>query len=225
MSVMKWFLTILAFLFSFNFFSQEIKAEKKFHFGAIAQLMGVTYDNVALNATLFGEIKNHQLGIGSHYDFFNRPKSQFGPNTSETNLNSGNLDIYYRFYAINKGDRFRTFVQLTGKFDFLKEESNFVTIPNSDQQLAYGPIFSSSYSARGNYSESNIGVFLGIGEEFKIMKGLFANAHLAFGIKTYKSRYNIQNLETNLTTFDHNQNYLDIKSFALLGSIGVGYRF
>jgi hypothetical protein len=48
-----------------------MKAEKKFHFGAIAQLMGVTYDNVALNATLFGEIKNHQLGIGSHYDFFN----------------------------------------------------------------------------------------------------------------------------------------------------------
>jgi hypothetical protein len=185
-----------------------------------------------LNLLAFGEFKKHQIGFGPRYAI-SRPRNlaMNSKNYAET-AKSVVLDFHYRYYIFDKSKRFNTFAQFTSEMNFRKNEATYFYDPNytpeidPSQQTAYGTIFENNFNARIRAKGTYLGFYIGIGEEVKITKGLFASVQVGAGITNGRSMYEITDVDKNeVVYYKKNDHFYWYHKTAFIGSIGLGYRF
>ncbi len=86
-----------------------------------------------------------------------------------------------------------------------------------------GPTFDYSFNGASKISGTYVGVYLGVGEEIKITKGLFATVDI--GKIGGKYDFTMRDDDKNELVLSQNSDYYWNKRVAFTGSAGIGYRF
>jgi hypothetical protein len=223
---------LLLFIFPFGLFAQKFEKEKNRHFGVITNYVTSSLHMTGLNLLAFGELKKHQIAVGTRYaisgpiNFATYSKDYAGTAKSVV------LDFDYRYSIFDKSKRFNTFAQFTSEINFRKNEATYFYDPNytpeidPSQHTAYGPIFENSFNASIRAKGTYLGFYIGVGEEVKIVKGLFATLHFGAGTIFGKSMYEISDIDKNAVVYSRKNDHFYMKNkIAYTGSVGLGYRF
>lgn len=226
---MKTAILLLSFLPS-TLFSQEFDKERKIHFGVTTNYDTSSLNLPGFNLLAFGEYKKHQIAFGPRYtnalvkDYASYSQNYSGKSSSII------LDLHYRYFLFNKTKRFNTFAEFSSEMHFRKNESTYFydVNPSSEiypMQVSYGSIFENSFNASKRSKGTYLSFYVGIGEEIKITKGLFANVEIGAGKKFGKSSLTIKDIDKDEVVYDKKNDSFNIyKGIALTGSVGLGYR-
>ena len=230
---MKTVLTLFIILPSI-LFAQEFEKERKIHFGATTQFVTSALHQTGVNLMVFGELKKHQIAFGHRFPI--SLNNYYFANSGVLSKNSQSfvLDFHYRYFLLERTSRFNTFVQFSMEFNKRKDDVVFYYDPNasgpeidpsSTSQSTYAPTFENSFNGTSNSRGTKLGLYIGIGEEVKIYKGLFATVNLGFGKIVGSSNWTITDTDKSEVVYVQNSNSYWSKTVAMTFSTGIGYRF
>lgn len=216
---------ILLFILPFSLIAQEFEKEKDFHFGVLGQYSNSSFHKNGLETSVFAEYKKHQLAIGTR-PFFLKSKDY---NSTIDSISSHAtvlfFNFHYRYFLFDKTKRFNTFVQLSS--EIYSSKTNGDHYYKSAQAYPVGPYFDYDFHAITASKGTFLNVYLSVGEEIKLFKGLFATANVGLGKIIGKSNYTITDADKNELVYNigTDNKYRVEKTLAYTVSLGMGYRF
>lgn len=227
---MKTTILLLSFL-PIVLFAQEFEKEKKFHFGAATNFVTSSMHVPGVNLMAFADFKKHQIAFGPRYSYAENRSTIRNSAIKTKNSSSVILDFSYRYYLLDRAKRFNTFVQLSSELYTRKDAATFFYDPNAPtpeidaSQGNSGPTFDYSFNGASKISGTYVGVYLGVGEEIKITKGLFATVNIGIGKIGGKYDFTMRDDDKNELVLSQNSDYYWNKRVAFTGCAGIGYRF